>query len=201
MYPLYWTTSEGGIFMRYSFEFKKMCVELFRQGKWAETPPGIKQGSFRQKIRLWFRIANACGPEALQHKNQNKIWTAEEKMELVAKVLEGASIKSVAVNAGISDSLLYQWVRQYKINGYNGLANQRKGRPPKEPTMRKKELPAELTVTEREELLRLKARVEYLEAENEIIKKEIALREEKWEEQLKAKKQRSSKKPNSKDTN
>nr|DAU56736.1 MAG TPA: hypothetical protein [Caudoviricetes sp.] len=23
MYPLYWTTSKGGIFMRYSYEFKR----------------------------------------------------------------------------------------------------------------------------------------------------------------------------------
>ncbi|MCU6721889.1 MULTISPECIES: hypothetical protein, partial [Coprococcus] len=28
MYPLYWTTSKEGIFMRYSYEFKMMCVEL-----------------------------------------------------------------------------------------------------------------------------------------------------------------------------
>lgn len=187
--------------MRYSFEFKKMCVELYRQGKWPETPYGVKQKTFHNKIILWYRIENACGTEALQHKDKNKTWTAEEKMELVAKVLEGFSITDTAVHAGINDGHLYQWVRQFKIYGYNGLAKQRKGRPPKEPIMRKKELPAELTVSEREELLRLKARIEYLEAENAIIKKEIALREKKWEEQLKAKKQRSSKNPERKDTN
>ena len=30
MYPLYWTTSKEGVFMRYSYEFKLMCVELYQ---------------------------------------------------------------------------------------------------------------------------------------------------------------------------
>ena len=59
--------------------------------------------------------------------------------------------------------------------------------------MKKKTEPAELTPSEREEMIQLKARIEYLEAENAVIKKEIALREERWAAQLKAKKQRSSK--------
>ena len=86
-----------------------------------------------------------------------------------------------------------QWVKRYKIERYEGLATLRKGRPPKEPEMKKKIEPAELTPSEREEMIRLKARIEYLEAENAVIKKEITLREERWAAQLKAKKQRSSK--------
>ena len=144
-------------------------------------------------IRKWSRIEESCGPEALQHKNQNKVWTAEEKYELVAKVMAGASCKGTAYAAGIDSGLLYQWVQRYKIEGYEGLATLRKGRPPKEPEMKKKIEPAELTPSEREEMIRLKARIEYLEAENAVIKKEIALREEKWAAQLKTKKQCSSK--------
>ena len=59
--------------------------------------------------------------------------------------------------------------------------------------MKKKIVPAELTPSEREEMIRLRAENERLRAENAVIKKEIALREEKWAAQLKAKKQRSSK--------
>ena len=29
IYPLYWTTSKGGILMRYSYEFKRKAIELF----------------------------------------------------------------------------------------------------------------------------------------------------------------------------
>ena len=66
--------------------------------------------------------------------------------------------------------------------------------------MKKKELPAELTPSEREEMIRLRAENEYLRAENEVIKKEIALRHAKWDEELKAKKQRSSRNSGKKDT-
>ena len=59
--------------------------------------------------------------------------------------------------------------------------------------MKKKIEPAELTPSEREEMIRLRAENERLRAENAVIKKEIALREERLAAQLKAKKQRSSK--------
>ena len=59
--------------------------------------------------------------------------------------------------------------------------------------MKKKIEPTELTPSEREEMIRLRAENERLRAENAVIKKEIALREERWAAQLKAKKQRSSK--------
>jgi len=51
------------------------------------------------------------------------------------------------------------------------LAAQRKGRPPKEPDMKKKTVSAELTPSEREEMIRLRAENERLRAENAVIKK------------------------------
>ena len=86
------------------------------------------------------------------------------------------------------------------MTGYEGLVAQRKGRPPKEPDMKKKVVPAELTPSEREEMIRLKAENARLQAEIAVIKKEIAVREERYAAQLKAKKQRSSKNSVKKDT-
>ena len=187
--------------MRYSYEFKIKCIELYRKGLWPETPKGVKEASFRNKIREWSRIEIACGTEALRHKYQNKVWTAEERYELVAQVIAGQSCKSVAFSAGINDGMLYQWVRKYKELGYNGLVNMKKGRQSKEPQMKKNVIPTPLTESEREELIRLRAENEYIKAENEVIKKRIALRQEKWAAQLKAKKQQSSKNSEKKDTN
>ena len=201
MYPQYWTPSIGGILMKYSYKFKRQCVELYRQGKWPETPKDITEKIFHNTIRVWVRIEDKCGPEALRHKNQRKTWSAEEKYELVAKVLAGASNKETAISAGINAGLLYQWVRCYKIKGYQGLVAQRKGRPPKEPEMKKKIEPAELTPSEREEMILLRAENERLRAEIAIVKKEIALREERCAAQLKAKKLRSSKNCVKKGTN
>ena len=187
--------------MRYSYEFKRNCVELYRRGQWPETPEGTSQRGFRNKVLEWTRIEHLCGPEALQHKNHNKTWTAEERYELVAQVLAGKSIKQVALSNGISDGLLYGWVRKYKTLGYNGLINMKQGRPPKEFQMKTKATPSPLTESEREELIRLRAEIEYIKAENEVIKKEIALRHEKWAAELKAKRQRSSKNSEKKDIN
>ena len=195
------TPGIGGIFMRYSYEYKKMCVELYRQGKWVETPEGVKEKNFRNMIQIWARTEESCGVEALRHKNQNKVWTAEEKYELVAKVLAGESNRTTAIAAGIDKGLLYSWVRCYKMKGYQGLVAQRQGRPPKEPDMRKKIEPAELTPSEREEMIRLRAENERLRAEIAVVKKEIALREERCAAQLKAKKLRSSKSSTKKDIN
>ena len=186
--------------MKYSYEHKKQCVELYRQGKWPETPVGVKQTNFHKMIRQWARMEEACGPEVLHYKSQNKVWTAGEKYELVAKVLAGESNKSTAIAAGVDSRVLYDWVRCYKMKGYQGLAAQRKGRPPKEPDMKKKVVPAELTPSEREEMIRLRAENERLRAEIAVVKKEIALREERCAAQLKAKKLRSSKNSAKKDT-
>ena len=186
--------------MKYSSEYKRKCVEMYREGRYPETPEGISDERFHRTIRQWVRCEEASGPESLKHKNQNRVWTAEERYELVAKVIAGQSNESVAVEAGINSGLLYQWVKRYRINGYEGLAAMKKGRPPKEAPVKKKEQPADLTPSEREEMILLKAEIEYLRAENAVIKKEIALREERWAAQLKAKKQRSSRNSGTKDT-
>ena len=187
--------------MRYSQEYKMNCIELYRQGKWPETPDGIKEQNFRCMLRHWVRIEDHQGPEALCHKNFNKVWSPEEKLELILQVIAGKSYQEVAFSVGINAGMLYQWVRKYKSLGYNGLVDTKKGRPPKEPQMKKNINPAPLTESEREELIRLRAENEYIKAENEEIKKRIALRQEKWAAQLKAKKQQSSKNSEKKDIN
>ena len=185
--------------MRYSYEYKRKCVEMYRKGLYPETPEGIGTERFHGKIREWVRIENSCGPDALRHKNHNKQWTAEQRYELVAQVLAGKSNKEVALSNGINEGQLYQWVRKYKTMGYNGLVGLKKGRPSKEPQMKMN--PEPLTESEREELIRLRAENEYIKTENEVIKKEIALREEKEAARLKAKKQQSSKNSEKKDIN
>ena len=189
--------------MRYSFEFKLDCVHLYKnKGTFPPTPEKVKQNSFRDKVRTWVRLYDNYGAEALKHSNQNRNWTAEEKLVLINQYKVGNSITSVAINAGINKGLLYSWIRKYDELGYNGLVNNKKGRPRRNPDMSKKKIKQrELTETELEELIRLRERCAYLEAESEAIKKEIALREKKEAARLKAKKQQSLKNLENKDTN
>ena len=83
--------------MRYTYEYKRKCVELYREGKWPETPEGVSDKSFRDKVRLWVRAEDSRGPEALKHKNFNRNWTPEERLELVSQVMSGKSCVSVAI--------------------------------------------------------------------------------------------------------
>ena len=196
-------TSKEGIFMRYSYEYKRKCIELYRQGKWPETPEWVKdERQFRSQIGKWYRLEEVHGPEVLKHRNTNKIWTPEDKYGLVSKVLAGNANNVVACEAGVSQGLLYQWVRKYKIYGYNGLIDKKKGRKSENPEMKKLNInnPRKLEESEYEELIRLRAENEYIKAEIEVIKKEIALREEKQAALLKAKKQQLSKNFAKKDT-
>ena len=203
MYPLYWTLSKGGIFMRYSYEFKKKAIELFYQGEWPETPNGVSPHSFHEQIRYWAKQEELHGPDINKLYGVKKDWSTEDKYELVCQVLAGESLRSVAIVAGINSGLLYQWVHKYKTLGYNGLINKPKGRRPKDSDMKvtKNISPRQLNESEYEELIRLRAENAYIKAENEVIKKEIALREEKEAARLKAKKQRLSKHSESKDIN
>lgn len=187
--------------MRYSYEFKRKCVEMYREGKYPETPTGISEWRFHKTIRCWVRLEEAQGPEALQHKHQNKVWTPEAKLELVSQVIAGNACSEVAITNGINPGQLYQWVQKYKTKGYNGLVDMKKGRPSKNSTMKKTNInnPKPLNESEREELIRLRAENEYIKAENEVIKKRIALRQEKEAARLKAKKQQSSKNSAKKD--
>lgn len=82
--------------MRYSYEFKRKCVELYRQGQYLPTPDGLSDEQFHATVRKWFRLEEANGPEALKHKAFNKVWNPEEKLNLVAQVIAGKSYKSVA---------------------------------------------------------------------------------------------------------
>ena len=201
--PFTGQTSGRGIIMRYSYEFKIKCVEMYERGEYPDTPNGISSKQFKDNIRIWKRMIDSSGIDSLRHKSQNKRWKPKEKLELIAEVFSGKSYTSVALSNGINSGMLYQWVNKYKTLGYNGLEECKKGRPPKDKNMKKinKTNPPKLNESEYEELIRLRAENEQIKTEIEVIKKLIALRKEKQAVQLKAKKQQSSKNLEKKDIN
>ena len=187
--------------MRYSFEFKMECVEMYRHGKWPKKPRGTKSSSFHRLIRRWSASEAIHGPDILNLKG-NRIWTAEEKIEAINKIKAGNSKGSVANEFGIDHALLSYWINQYKLYGYDGFMSKKKDRPPKElTTVKKKKQPESLNESEREELIRLREETEYLRTENAVLKKLRALRMEKEAALLKAKKHLQSENSKKKDSN
>ena len=69
--------------MRYTHEFKIKCIELYRKGRYPETPEGLSDRKFHQTVREWVRIEENCGIEALKHKNQNKETTLKTFLDFL----------------------------------------------------------------------------------------------------------------------
>ena len=55
--------------MRYSFEFKLECVEMYERGEFPDTPDGVSTDRFRNNIRQWKRMVDSSGINSLRHKS------------------------------------------------------------------------------------------------------------------------------------
>lgn len=176
--------------MKYSWEFKLECVSKYKNGQHIETPLGCRSRSgFLAHVCEWVKNYDDYGINGLKHSSTNKDWTPEERFELVARVLAGNSIRSVSKNANINNGQLYQWVRRYNEKGMDGLQC-KKGRPTDKIVMSKKTKKSKLSVSEQEELKLLRERNEYLEMENEYLKKLDALVSKREAAEARAKKQK-----------
>ena len=173
--------------MKYTLEFKMECILKHKEGI-CESPPGLDKKSFMSHVRDWEKIYDDFGIDGLKHRSTNKIWTKEEKFDLVAKVLAGNSISSVSRNNYINPGQLYLWLRKYNESGFDGLECIR-GRRPKmsnKTKLRKKTM----SQSEEEELKLLKEENKYLKIENEYLKKLDALVSKKEAARAKARKQK-----------
>lgn len=170
--------------MKYSWEYKLECVIKYKNGRHIEHPIGKSRSSFMAHVREWVKSYDDLGIDGLKHSLTNKEWTFEERFDLVAKVLAGNSITSVAKLSHINPGLLYQWVRKYNESGMNGLQC-KKGRPTMKKNNKKKR--SKLSISEQEELKLLRERNEYLEMENEYLKKLDALVSKREAEEARAK--------------
>ncbi|WP_299086586.1 hypothetical protein [uncultured Campylobacter sp.] len=101
--------------MKYSYEFKKNCIELYKQGKWADTPRGINKYYFRNYIRIWNNLVETHGIEVLKHKSHNNSFLVEDKYNSVLEVVKGKSTYQVSIELGISEGNIQNWVNKYKI--------------------------------------------------------------------------------------
>ena len=155
--------------MKYSWEFKLECVDKYKNGEYIATPGKTRnqRTTFLHQVNKWAKNYDDLGINGLKHSSTNKIWTPEKRFELVAKVLAGNSITSVAKKAHINNGQLSQWVRKYNEKGMDGLQC-KKGRPTKQ----------------------LRERNEYLEMENEYLKKLDALVSKREAAEAKAKNQK-----------
>ncbi len=159
--------------MKYSKDFKLECIRKRKEGIHIDTPPGFKDRDyFLGQVRKWSRIYESLGEAGLEHGKPTL--DTGQRLELIRRVENGESYKSVALSAGIGDDLLIKWHKIYMEDGVDGLQSLKRGRKPMENKKADSAKKKDSDKT-REELLE---ELQYVKAENEYLKKLSALVQE-----------------------
>lgn len=147
-----------------------MVLEYKKNG-FTPTVDGCSRATMRNRIIMWSRVYELYGENGLEHRGRH--WTSEDKIHAVQRVLEGESYHEVAYSLGMStETQVLTWHRKYLELGWNGLKLDGRGRKRK---MGNKPIKPSKSKTQAEEIVKLRKRLEYLEAENAYLKKLAAL--------------------------
>lgn len=174
--------------MKLTLEDKIKIIELRKQG--IGYCKISKQFNIAySRIRILWKTYEKHGIEGIKHPPNNRKYSAELKIEIIRRVFDGESKSSLAAEYNLPGAgTIFSWMKKYEELGYNGLEG-KQGRPRGRPKIMTKEEKKNtpLTNDEREELIRLRKEKEYLEMENEYLKKLDALVKERLKQQKRKK--------------
>ena len=157
--------------MRWTKEEKlKMVLEYKNKGI-IPCVTECTRDSFTRTLISWTRVYELYGESGLEHRSRH--WTYEDKVNAVQRVLDGESYHEVAHSLGMStETQVSTWHRKYLELGWDGLKLDGRGRKRK---MGNKPTKPSKSKSQAEEIVELRKRLEYLEAENAYLKKLAAL--------------------------
>ncbi len=159
--------------VKYNYEFKLRCVEEVLRKHRSVNSVAYENGIANSNLNRWIKFYIEFGNEGLLPRQKNKNYSVNFKL----KVLQAIENKSISLSKACltfnipRESTITNWQRKYEKEGITGLQLKPKGRPITMNFKRKKRK-TDKTLTREEELLR---ELEYLRAENEILKKFNAL--------------------------
>ena len=157
--------------MKWTKEEKLKMVLEYKKNGFTPTVEGCSRKTMYGCISGWAKIYDAYGESGLEHRSRH--WTYEDKTNAVQRVLGGESYHEVAHSLGMScTTQITAWHRKYLELGWDGLELDGRGRKRK---MGNKPVKPSKGKSQTEEIVKLRKRLEYLEAENAYLKKLAAL--------------------------
>jgi len=159
--------------VKYDYEFKLRCVNEVLKKHQAITIVAKEKGIGKTGLKDWISRYLEFGSEGLLPIQKNKNYSAEFKL----KVLKTIKNKSLSLSKACllfnipSSAIIRRWQIRYTEEGLTGLKPKAKGRPIVM-NFKRKQRKTDKPLTREEELLK---ELEYLRAENEILKKFNAL--------------------------
>ncbi len=157
--------------MRWTKEEKLKMVLEYKNNGFTPTVEGCSRHTMHDHIRKWTKVYDLYGESGLEHRS--RCWTYEDKINAVQRVLDGESYHEVAHSLGMSThTRVMVWHRKYLELGLDSLKLDGRGRKKK---MGNKPIKPSKSKSQEEEIVELRKRLEYLEAENAYLKKLAAL--------------------------
>jgi len=157
--------------MKWTKEEKLKMVLEYKKSGFTPIVDGCSKITMYKLILAWAKVYEVYGESGLEHRSRH--WTYEDKANAVQRVLDGESYHEVAHSLGMSDKTrVTAWHRKYLELGWDGLKLDGRGRNRK---MGNKPIKPSKSKSQTEEIVELRKRLEYLEAENAYLKKLAAL--------------------------
>lgn len=154
--------------MRWTKEEKLKMVLEYKKNRCTPFVEGCSKRTMYRRIKAWAKVYDIYGESGLEHRRRH--WTYEDKINAVQRVLDGESYHEVAHSLGMSNiTQMITWHRKYLELGWDGLKLDGRGRERKMGNKPSK------SKSQSEEIVELRKRLEYLEAENAYLKKLAAL--------------------------
>jgi transposase len=158
--------------VKYDYTLKLECVKLVIEKGYSSLAVSNKKSISESNIRRWVNYYREYGTIGLLPR-KNQAYTIDFKQKVLQSIdRDSLSLREARLKFNIpSDSIIVKWKRDFANFGLEGLTSKPKGRPVSM-NFKRKQRKTEKPLTREEELLK---ELEYLKAENEILKKFNAL--------------------------
>jgi transposase len=159
--------------VKYNYEFKLRCVEEVLKKHQSVITTATKNGIADTSLKRWISYYLNLGNTGLLPRHRNANYSVNFKLKVLQAIeKESLSLSKACLTFNIpAKSTIMNWQRRYTDKSLAGLKLKPKGRP-RSMNFKRKQRKTDKPLTREEELLK---ELEYLRAENEILKKFNAL--------------------------